>query len=133
MIDPDLIERLSEKVRAYMAAEAPDIEDDGSNPTDDERPFTLQDLPDNLIREEIAELIQGLDPDEQNELVALMWLGRDDTPASEWENLLQLAKERDETPDEDYLLSHPLLAEYWNDGLQKLLQAGILEAEDSER
>ena len=58
-----------------MATEDTDIEDEGANPTDDEVPFTLQDLPDNLTREEILKLIQGLDLEEQNELVSLMWPG----------------------------------------------------------
>lgn len=131
MIDTDFVERLIGKVRAYMAAEDTDIEDEGSNPTDDEVPYTLQDLPDNLTREEIVELIQGLDPDEQNELVALMWLGRGDATAAEWDNLVKLAEEREETPDENYLLNHPLLAEYWADGLEKLTQEGILESAES--
>jgi len=78
-IDPDYLRHLVVKVRSFMAKEETDIPDDGSNPIDDEVPLgALQDEEDDLSREEVIEEIQGLTPRQQAELVALMWLGRDD-------------------------------------------------------
>lgn len=119
-LDPDYIERLALKVRAIMAREETDIPDLGGNSTDDEIPATLQELPDDLLREEITEEIQGLAPDAQSELVALMWLGRDGHEEGNWQELVRKAGERKEIPTEQYLLGNSLLAEYWTEGLERL-------------
>jgi hypothetical protein len=55
-----------------------ELPDDASNPTDDPTPADLQDEEGDLTREEIIEEIQALEPRQQAELVALMWLGRDE-------------------------------------------------------
>ncbi|HSM42082.1 MAG TPA: DUF3775 domain-containing protein [Afifellaceae bacterium] len=119
-IDIDYLHMLILKVRAVMAREALDVPDPGGNPTDDEVPATLQMLPDDLSREEVVEEIRGLSETQQAELVALMWLGRDDGEPAEWNDLVTQAAERRETPAEDYLLGHPLLADYWAGGLERL-------------
>ena len=108
------------KVRAVMAKEETDTPDPGGNPTDDEIPATMQELPDDLSREEVVEEIQGLDPDKQAELVALMWLGRGDGDPQEWQAMVANAVSRREIPTEDYLLGYPLVADYWADGLERL-------------
>jgi len=78
-IDPDYLRRLVLKVRSFMGKEATEVPDEGSNPTDDAMPSSaLQEEPDDLSREEVVEEIRGLAPRQQAELVALMWLGRDD-------------------------------------------------------
>jgi hypothetical protein len=107
-IDPDYLRRLVVKVRAFMGKEAPELLDEGSNPTDDEMPSSaLQEDADDLSREEVVEEIRGLGPRQQAELVALMWLGRDDADGEEFEQLVAQALERREVPTEDYLLDHP--------------------------
>jgi hypothetical protein len=119
-IDIDYLHMLILKVRAIMAREETDIPDPGGNASDDEIPATLQDLADDLSREEVVEEIQGLSAEQQSELVALMWIGRDDGDPAEWADLVTQAGERRETPAEDYLLGHPLVADYWADGLERL-------------
>gem|GEM_PF-1518846 len=74
----DYLRRLIVKVRAFMAKEETDIPDDGSNPTDDALTSALQDEAEDLSREEVVEEIRALAPRQQAELVALIWLGRDD-------------------------------------------------------
>ena len=55
-IDPDYLRRLVVKVRSFMGKEAPELPDDGSNPTDDELPSSaLQDEDDDLSREEVRQ------------------------------------------------------------------------------
>jgi Protein of unknown function (DUF3775) len=97
-----------------------------ANPIDDEVPLgALQDEEDDLSREEVVEEIQGLMPRQQAELVALMWLGRGDGEPEEWDELVARAVERREVPTENYLLDHPLLAEHWLDGMERLGLGGL--------
>ena len=127
-IDPDYLRRLVIKVRAFMGKEAQDLPDDASNPTDDEMPSSaLQEDEDDLSREEVVEEIRGLDPREQAELVALMWLGRDEGDPEEFDALVQQALERREVPTENYLLDHPLVAEHWLEGMDRLGLGGLVE------
>jgi len=125
-IDPDYLRRLVVKVRSFMGKEASELPDDGSNPTDDELPSSaLQDQDDDLSREEVVEEIRGLDRRQQAELVALMWLGRDEGDPEEFDELVIEALGRREVPTEDYLLDHPLVAEHWLEGLDRLGLGGL--------
>lgn len=125
-IDPDYLRRLVVKVRSFIGKEAPDLDDDASNPIDDDLPSSaLQDEGEDLSREEVVEEIRGLAPREQAELVALMWLGRDAAAAEEFDTLVGQALERREVPSEDYLLDNPLLAEHWLEGLERLGLGGL--------
>jgi hypothetical protein len=125
-IDPDYLRMLIVQVRGLMAKVPPELPDDASNPTDDPTPpADLQDEEGDLTREEIIGEIQALEPRQQAELVALMWLGRDEGEAADWDDLLQQALERREVPTESYLLDHPLLAEHWLDGMECLGLEGL--------
>jgi hypothetical protein len=125
-IDPDYLRRLVVKVRSFMGKEAPELPDEGSNPTDDALPSSAhQEDDDDLSREEVVEEIRGLDRRQQAELVALMWLGRDDRDPEEFEQMVIEALGRREVPTEDYLLDHPLVAEHWLEGLDRLGLGGL--------
>ncbi len=127
-IDPAYLRNLIIKVRAIMAKEAADIPDVGGNASDDEIPVTLQEIPGDLSIEELREEFEGLNVDQKNELVALMWLGRGDVEPQEWKNTVDLARQRREVATIDYLLDHPLLADYWALGLERLGHgASVLE------
>ena len=43
----------------------------------------------------------------------------------EWDELVARAVERREVPTENYLLDHPLLAEHWLDGMERLGLGGL--------
>ncbi|MHA1165509.1 MAG: DUF3775 domain-containing protein [Alphaproteobacteria bacterium] len=126
-INPAFLRMLVIKVRAFMAKEGLVTPDTGGNPTDDEGPETLQDIPGDLSREEVIEEIDGLNQTQQAELVALMWVGRGDAEPEEWAELLKLAEERREVPASQYLLDHPLVADYWADALDKLGYGSMVE------
>lgn len=119
-INPEFLRSLILKLRAVMAQVDLVSPDSGSNPSDDEGAATLQDSPDNLTRAEIVAQIEDLEPDQQAELVALMWIGRGDMEAEEWDEALEMAAERRERPTADYLLSHPHVADDLEEGLDKL-------------
>ena len=126
-IEPSYIHSLILKARTFMGDDSEVTPDPGGNPTDDEIPAGLQQGEDDLSREEFREEIVGLGPDKQNELVALMWLGRDDGDPEDWPELKKLASERRETPTAHYLLDHPLVADYWANGLDRLGYGSLLD------
>lgn len=126
-INTDYLRMLILKVRALMAKEETATPEPGGNPSDDEVPETLQELPEDLSREEVVEEIDGLSPTHQAELVALMWIGRGDGEPEEWTEFLKLADERREVPTNQYLLDHPLVADYWAEGLDRLGYGGMVE------
>ena len=120
-INPDFLRSLILKLRAVMAQEELVSPDSGSNASDDEGPATLQDSPDNLIRDEIASQIEDLEPDQQAELVALMWIGRGDMEPEEWREAMEMAADRRDGPTSRYLLSHPHVADHIEEGVDLLL------------
>ncbi len=119
-VDIDFLRMLILKIRGIQAREDTDIPEPGGNPADDEIPETLQDLSDDLAREEVVEEIDGLSETKQAELVALMWVGRGDAEPEEWADARQMALERQEVPTAHYLLDHPLVADYLAEGLDRL-------------
>jgi len=130
-IDPQYLRNLILKVRAVMGKEGTVVTDEASNFTDDDAPpESLQVESGDLSREELVEELRGLSPFEQAELVALMWVGREDAEIEEWDAAVDQAKERREIPTESYLLDHPLLAEYWLEGLTKLGYDGLVSGVD---
>ncbi len=120
-LNPEFLRSLILKLRALMAQEEMVSPDSGSNPSDDERSATLQDDPDNLTRAEVTAQVEDLEPDQQAELVALMWVGRGDLEPEEWSEATDLAAERHEGQTAAYLLSHPHVADYIEEGLDRLL------------
>lgn len=126
-LNPSYVRMLTLKVRALMSKEEVVTPDVADNAADDEIPQALQELDDDLSREEIIAEIDGLSPREQAELVALMWIGRGDAEPEEWQDTLRLAHERREVPTSRYLLDHPLLADEWSDALDKLGYGSMVE------
>lgn len=100
-----------------VAVTEPDI---GSNPTDDNEIAVLQDHADDPVREELASLISELSIDEQVDLVALMWLGRDDGQAVDWEEVRQQAADAHNKHTDRYLIGDPLLGDHLEAGLGAL-------------
>ncbi len=66
---------------------------------------------------EAANAIEALDPDQQANLVALMWLGRGDFELEQWESALETAQAESNDRTADYLLETPLLASYLEEAL----------------
>ena len=73
-----------------------------------------------LLDEETRGFIESLSQDEQIDLVALAWMGRDDYSAEEWPEVRQQAAEAFDGKTARYLLGMPLLANYLEAGLTTL-------------
>ena len=119
-ISPEKIVFLIEKAREWDVKDAPTKRDPGSNPSDDGMIEVLEDHPDDPVLEEIAGLIISLNEDEQIELVALMWLGREDYEAKDWEQAKKDAAAAHNNHTARYLAGTPLLADFLASGLDKL-------------
>ena len=96
--------------------------DTGERGDEDDPYAVLEDRPDDPVFQELTGWINDMNETEQAELVALFWLGRDDGDASEFPGLVEEARGL-QTPRHDtarYLLGSPLLADYIEDGLERL-------------
>lgn len=82
---------------------------------------TGQDRPDmgngNALLQEFHSIVDDLEPDQQEQLVALLWLGRGDFSLDEWNSILRQAHEAWNENTADYLIAHPLLADFLSEGL----------------
>lgn len=118
-----------EKAREFDAEVPADADEDGSNAADDDEREILLDTPDNPTEQELRDAIEGLNTDEQEELLALIWIGRGDFTADEWRDAVRQAREARTGTEADYLIGTPLLADYLEEGVAAL----GLSLEDEER
>jgi len=108
-----------EKAREFDA-EVPSDAEEGSNAADDAEREILLDTPDNPTTQELRDAIDGLNIDEREELLALVWLGRGDYNAENWSEALQQARQTQTATETAYLLGTPLLADYLEEGVSAL-------------
>ena len=94
--------------------------DPGSNPSDDKDMAVLEDHADDPVVEELTSLINSLSEDEQVDLVALAWLGRDDYSANDWSAVRAEAARAHNERTADYLLGTPLVGDFLEEGLSLL-------------
>ena len=121
-IAPEKVAHVIVKSRQFDAKVA-DWDEPSSSSTidlDDETEAILEDRPGDATQSEISAFIAGLNEDEQTSLVALVWVGRGTYSADEIREAIELAKEERVNPTEQYLLGIPLLADYLEEGLEKL-------------
>jgi hypothetical protein len=119
-ISPEKVVFLIEKAKEFDVKDVATKRDPGSNPSDDRMIEVLEDHPDDPVLLEIAGLINSLNEDEQIDLVALMWMGRDDYAAEEWRQLRAEAARAHNKYTARYLAGTPLLADFLAAGLDRL-------------
>lgn len=69
---------------------------------------------------ELKGVIDELEPDQQVQLVALMWVGRGVFDAEEWDEAIEEATASWTRHTADYLIATPLVADYLEEGLSLL-------------
>lgn len=87
-------------------------EDDGNS--------ILENFSSDSTRSELVEFIAGLNVDEQASLVAVAWVGRGSFSPEDLDEAIETAKNEQVNKTESYLLGIPLLADYLEEGLDKL-------------
>ena len=107
------------KAREFQAKEQVVIPETPDSPSDDWALQVLADHVEDLTLQEVKATVDDLDPEQQAELVALMWLGRGDYGLEEWDDALAGARDMYEDRDSivEYMLAHPMVSDYLEEGL----------------
>jgi len=95
-------------------------EDTSDGDAQEDPSSVLQDRADDPTEAELASWINDLTDTEAAELVALMWLGRGDADAGEFDALVEQARAARSGKTSKYLLGEPMLADYLAEGLEAL-------------
>ena len=119
-VSPADVVYLIARAKEFAVKDAVTEPDPASNPSDDGMAEILEDHPSDSAEEEMSRFISNLSVDEQIDLVALAWLGRDDYSAEEWDDVRQQAVEAHNSKTARYLVGMPLLAAYLEAGLTTL-------------
>ncbi|WP_349357780.1 DUF3775 domain-containing protein [Stappia sp.] len=128
-LSPDTIRMLIQKARAASASLEDSFEDGGEHDIEFDAE-TLEDShahdglaeeeADDMTGEEVRELIDDLNVDEAAEVVAMVWIGRGDFDAGDFEQAVEEARERAVGSTSKYLLEMPLFADHLEAGLDAL-------------
>jgi len=119
-ISPEKVCFVIMKAREFDAKDEASEPDPGSNPADDMDIEVLEEHEDDPVVEELTSLINSLSEDEQIDLVALAWLGRDDYTASDWPAVREEAARAHNQRTAEYLLGIPMLGDFLEEGLSML-------------
>mgnify|MGYP001462569408 CR=1 FL=1 len=119
-ISPEKVCFIIVKAKEFDAKDELTEPDPGSNPVDDRDISVLEDHGDDPVVEELTAFIDALTQDEQIDLVALAWLGRDDYAAADWPSVREEAAGEHNDRTAQYLLGMPLLGDFLEEGLSLL-------------
>ncbi|MGA7323555.1 MAG: DUF3775 domain-containing protein [Rhodomicrobium sp.] len=119
-ISPEKICFVIVRARKFDVKDANSEQESGSNPADDNMLEVLEDTSGDPVYQELRSFISDLTEDEQIDLVALAWLGRDGYTHSDWLQVRAEALQAHRSQKQltaDYLLGIPLLGDYLEESL----------------
>ncbi len=119
-LNPDTVCFLITEARVFHSKEGVVLPDVPDSPADDWGRQVLADHGDDIVFQEFKSTVEDLEPDQQQALVALMWLGRGEFGAEEWEEALEEARISWTSTTAEYLIAHPQLADHLLEGLDLL-------------
>ncbi len=123
-VDPQSVRFIMELAREFQAQDnvvSSDKGDDGDAALyGDWVTRLLANHRDDMGITEFRAAIEDLTHDQQQHLVALYWLGRNDFSRDEWPAAVAEARRNWNGHTAEYLISHPQLSEHLNDGLALL-------------
>lgn len=119
-ISPEKVCFIIIKAKEFDAKDQITEPDLGSNPSDDRDIAVLEDHQDDPVVQELTDFINSLSEDEQIDLVALAWLGREDNTADDWPSVREEAARAHNKRTARYLLGMPLLGDFLEEGLSML-------------
>jgi Protein of unknown function (DUF3775) len=119
-ISPEKVCFIVVKAREFDVKDEVTDPDPGSNPADDNDVAVLESHSDDPVIEELTAFINALSEDEQVDLVALAWLGREDHSAADWPEVRAEAASAWNRRTAQYLLGIPLLGDFLEEGLSLL-------------
>ena len=116
-INPEIICLLIEKAHEFHAQDVVNITEEPESQLDDFAGEALEDYTSEPALLDFKSAVDDLEPDQQQTVVALMWLGRGDFTMEEWQSALEEARDNWNPRTAEYLIAHPLLADYLSEGL----------------
>ncbi len=118
-IAPEKVAHIIIKAREYDA-KVETVNPDDASGSDGEPDDILETMSDDTTRPELVGFINSLNEDEQAHLVAVTWVGRGTFEPEEFDEAVEMARQEKINSTAEYLLGIPLLADYLEDGLEKL-------------
>jgi len=115
-VPTDTICFIIEKAREFGTKAAASIANTPLIDDEDGAAVVLEDRPADPVQHEILSYISDLSDGAQVDLVALMWLGRDEGPDT-WEEARRIADEEHNDHTAEYLCGTPLLSTYLEEGM----------------
>lgn len=128
-IDPDTVRLFVLKAKAIAAGLNSDYEAGGEHEVElDEQSRDghhhdglAEEEEEDLTERELMALINDLNVDEAAELIAMVWIGRGDFDASEWDEAVTEARQRGQgRRASNYLLGMPMLGDWLEEGLEAI-------------
>lgn len=119
-INPETVSYIANMAREFHEQEQVLIPDQPLDAIDEWSVDSLNDHQEDPIYSEMKNAIEDLEPDQQVQLVALMWLGRGSFTVNEWQNALKEAADNWNPKTAEYLIGTPLLSDYLEEGLSQL-------------
>lgn len=119
-IAPEKVAHVIIKAREFDAKVGAWDASPGDGDADEDPSSILEDLSNDPTAAEIAGFVDALNDDEQVHLVALAWIGRGTFEPEEFDEAVETARNEQTGSTAGYLLGLPLLADYLEEGLEKL-------------
>ena len=115
-INPDKVCDFIEAARELSGRVTPTTGDRTSTGDDSPLELGMELQSDDPTRLQMVEFIAGLNVEEQTDLLALIYMGRAD--AADWDEALDMARDRIDAKDPDFMIGDPGLPEYLGSGLE---------------
>ena len=119
-IAPEKIAHVIIKAREFDAKVGAWDESPEDGDAEEDPASVLESFSDDTVFQEVASFIEALNDDEQAGLVAVTWIGRGTFEVDELEDAITTARDEAVNKTSVYLLGIPLLADYLEEGLEKL-------------
>lgn len=119
-VNPATVCFLIDKAHEFHVKEEVVLPDTPGSPSEDWALQVMADHVDDSTFLEFKSTVADLEPDQQAQLVALLWLGRGDYAVEEWDEAVAEAGRLRNKRTAEYLIAHPLLADYLEEGLELL-------------
>jgi hypothetical protein len=119
-IAPEKVAHVIIKAREYDAKVGAWNDTPEEGDAEEDPSAILEDFSNDPTRAELAAFIEALNDDEQANLVALAWVGRGTFEKEEFAEAVETARAEKVNSTGAYLLGLPLLADYLEEGLEKM-------------
>lgn len=119
-VSTDNIRQLIALAREFQAQEEVSFPEEPGNPSGDWAMQMLASHADDSTFQEFKSIVDDLEPDQQQEVVALLWVGRGDYGEDEWDLAVEQARDSWNLRTAEYLIAHPHLSDYLTEGLDAM-------------